>query len=175
MERKQVKGHPVLASVLLILLLLFLIVLVSKQWNRWHYRGRTEGAVIELPATELHTQTDMDRAADVILEWFEDMEGCTLNRLWYEEAWAAPMEEERAGYEGVSREDCLVILMDYQTGDRPLGYPYDMNTRYPDSFVALCWEREHWRIVYQENRTEPERPSPTVVTPTPEPTKSPDD
>ena len=175
MEKKQTKGHPILACVLLVLMLLFLGLVGANALKKWIEHGVVACFSPELTETEAHTQRSMEQAVQTLEESFADFQDCILYDLWYEEDWAAPLEQSRADSYGEGRENWLFLLADMQTGRYSAPEGYWSNTRYEDYCFLLHREGGNWKLVENWPRTEPERPSPTVVTPTPEPTKSPDD
>lgn len=108
--------HMGCAVTLLVALLLFLGMLAIGRFQQWRWRGRTEGAEVAIRATETHTQEELQQAVNVVLEEFEAFYGCTLNRLWYDEAIAAPLEQEQAKARELEDGDVLVLLADFQSG-----------------------------------------------------------
>lgn len=161
--------HMGCAVTLLVALLLFLGMLAIGRFQQWRWRGRTEGAEVAIRATETHTQEELQQAVNVVLEEFEAFYGCTLNRLWYDEAIAAPLEQEQAKARELEDGDVLVLLADFQSGKKR-DYPwFEPNTHYVDYCFLLVRDGNGWRSVYSEALTPPETTY-EIVTPTPEPT-----
>ena len=178
MEEKKYTGHPVLAVVLLMVLLVFLGAVGYRKFEHWSHPGKTDGAVVELTGTAAHSREELDWAAEAALEEFKELEDCTLIRMWYDEEQAAPIETSRGIYRGQTQGDYranyIVLMLEFQTGNRPLKHPYRMNSYYADGYFVLHREGESWTVVNHGVGTEPEADAPETVTPPPTPTPKPD-
>lgn len=175
MAQNRKSGSIGCAVVLLVCLLVFLGTIGAYWYRHQQEKGKTEGADIALHATEIHTQGDLELAAEVVLETFEDYTGCTLNRLWYDGEQAAPLERELAESHAVDSSDVLVLFADLQSGESTVYDPGNgmalvgKHTHYTEYHFALLRDENGWHISYEGTTTEPEATH-EIVTPTPAPT-----
>ena len=173
MEKKKLSTQIALTSVLLIIMLIFLGAQAWHRYDNWRWRGRVDGAAIELAATERHSPEDLENASDAVQEWFVYFRGCTLNRLWYDEEMAAPIELEKSGIWERDASDVLVLFADFQSGKKGACTPwYELNTHYEDYYFLLLRGENCWSVVDGEALTPPQTTH-EIVTPTPTPTPAP--
>jgi hypothetical protein len=162
---KNAKSIALLAVLLIVLL--FLGGLAWWAFDAWRHQGNAENAVLDLTATEVHSQADLDAAADTVKDAFSDFSGCTLNRLWYDQDTVRSMEQEQADSWGASAEDVMVLLGDVTSTDRTSGKVwYQANTHYADYYFILVRVNGDWSLTSRGTLT----PTASVITtPTPEP------
>ncbi len=177
MEKKQYNRKIAGVVIFLALVLAFLGLLAWKLSGDWRNRGRVEDAVIELTPTATHSQTDLDAAAEAVLEHFTCYRQCKLERLWYDPAQAGPLERKVCENTDRQPEQVVVLFADFQSGDQGclVRENYEQyikqDTHYRDYRFLLLWHPDlGWQV--QNSLIEQNLPesTPAVVTPAPTPT-----
>ncbi len=168
MGKKIVSIVPVV--ILLVLFVGMLVMVIQTYTRQKGYRGKTEGAVLELAPTEMHTQKDLEIAAEAVKEHFALFRGGRLERLRYDEEMAAPIELEQATQQGIYEGNVLVLFGDFWQG-QPGAVP-EVYSHYTDYCFLLYRGENGWQVQESSHLNEPETTH-KIVTPTPAPMPTP--
>lgn len=127
-------GQIALAVVLLVLLLAFWGLVIWDQTYGWRVQRRLDRVAVDLQATTVHSQADLEAAVDVVKGDMLYAQTFEPERIWYDPAQAGPLERELLTQHGVQRpEDVVVLFVDYQAagsgeteGTSTVEYRYDL-------------------------------------------------
>lgn len=101
--------------------------------------GITNNVKIEVGTSERFTVTEIEAAAECVVAFFPEFEGCELLRLWYDEEWSdGPMENK-------GRTNRIVLLSDFYVDSSGANGGFNPNETY------INW---NWILTRDANETD---------------------
>ena len=114
--------------------------------------GNAGDVKITLGESGRFTRAELDAAAQCALEKFRGFEGCTMQKLWYDEARAdaaadSYLRNGRGAGNGAARENVIVLHSDFTTDGSPPG-GFNPNDKYTGWNWILIRDSENgaWRV-----------------------------
>lgn len=170
MENKRCNRQIALAAILLVLVLAFLGLLVWKLTYDWRAQRHLDQVPVELQPTAVHSQADLEAAAEAVTRHMSS--GCKfdLERIWYDPAQAGPLERDAKSQYGILQpEDVVVLFADVRDMPAPGPAGEGDNQVMVNAYrYTLMREEDGGWYVFSED-TSSRDPS-AFVTPTPAPT-----
>jgi hypothetical protein len=122
-----------------LLLLLLVFSFSACVWNP----GETGDAQITSSESVKFSQTELQAAADCVLEKFKDFKGCTLKKLWYDEDISHEMASAYS-----SEGNAIILLSDFRTDSTGPDEGFEENTDYTNwNWILIRDSKDgEWRV-----------------------------